>query len=78
MPRICRPIVLALALTGLLGAAEQAAPQPLPVTIADEVVGHIDPRLFGQFMEISGHEPGPEAAIDPDTGALHPAVRRAI
>ncbi|MBN1459669.1 MAG: hypothetical protein JXA57_09025, partial [Armatimonadetes bacterium] len=44
-------------------------------TVTDRVVGHVDDRLFGQFLErASFGEPGPEAALVPGTRQLQPSV----
>ena len=44
-------------------------------TVKDRVVGHVDHRLFGQFLErASWGEAGPEAARVPGTRELQPSV----
>jgi alpha-N-arabinofuranosidase len=51
------------------------APAEIRFAINNRVIGHIDHRLFGQFMErASWGEPGPEAARVPGTRRLQPSV----
>lgn len=52
----------------LMALAEPgSAKPPVRITVFDEVLHTIDPRLFGQFMERDGpDEPGPESAVLPD------------
>ncbi len=63
-------------------AADVGAPAPrvLPeIVVSDEVIGHVDDRMFGSFVELTeDDEPGPEAAIDPTTGNLRANVVAAI
>jgi alpha-N-arabinofuranosidase len=52
----------------------------LAITVKDQVHHHLDPRLFGQFMErpaFSG-EIGPEAAVVPGTHQLQPQAEKLI
>ncbi len=62
--------------------AEDADKSPLAIptiTVHDEVVGHVDDRMFGSLVELTTQdEPGPEAAIDPATGTLRANVVAAI
>jgi alpha-N-arabinofuranosidase len=54
------------------GAAES---NEIRFTVKDRVIGHVDGRLFGEFMErATWGEPGPEAARIPGTRRLQPSV----
>ncbi|MGF1451955.1 MAG: hypothetical protein ACFB21_07780 [Opitutales bacterium] len=47
----------------------------IEITLDPEAEGTVDDRLFGHFLEIGVHnESGPEAAWDPETGALRENV----
>ncbi len=49
------------------------------ITLENKVIGNIDDRLFGQFLEhVHKAEGGPEAAIDPKTKKMRPAVMQKI
>ena len=55
------------------GRAESA--EGIRFAIRDRVIGQVDHRLFGEFMErASWGEPGPEAARAPGTRQLQPSV----
>ena len=57
------------------GLASAAAGEGIRFTIKNNVTGHVDGRLFGQFLErASWGEPGPEAALVPGTSRLQPSV----
>ncbi|MEI8198097.1 MAG: hypothetical protein WCI73_19555, partial [Phycisphaerae bacterium] len=62
----------------LVGAASATAPQTgvARLTVRNEIVNTLDPRLFGQFMEraVDQGEYGPEATLVPGTRKVMPAV----
>ncbi|MEO0514708.1 MAG: hypothetical protein AAF086_05365 [Planctomycetota bacterium] len=76
--RIAASYLLSLAVGwGSLGCAAgvvslASADEPATrITVTPEVLNPVDDRLFGQFMEVaSWGEPGPDAIVDPSTGAL--------
>lgn len=66
-------ILLGTSLTHEASLAEDG-PGPLKLTVFNETVHTIDQRIFGHFLERSKEEPGPEAALEPGTDRLDPAV----
>jgi len=68
-------------LAALVGCASKAeASGSLVITVKNQVLHPLNPRLFGQFMErpaFSG-EIGPEAAVIPGTSQLQPEAEKLI
>ncbi len=49
-------------------------PYKVELTIKNEAISRISPRLFGQFLERAFGEPGPEAALVEGTNQLRPDI----
>ncbi len=71
-------LLYTLVLAGVImtrGLASSGDDAEIRFTVTDRVIGHVDARLFGQFLErASWGEPGPEAARVPGTRQLQPSV----
>lgn len=63
----------------LTSAGSPAQEEDIVFRVGSETLHHIDPRLFGQFMERpSWGEIGPEGALVPGTNRLQPEVARLL
>ena len=78
-----KPAVILLffiALNDIVPFARAETSAPLVITVKNQVLHPLNPRLFGQFMErpaFSG-EIGPEAALVPGTSQLQPEAEKLI
>ncbi|MGF1484205.1 MAG: hypothetical protein ACFBZ8_07570 [Opitutales bacterium] len=79
MKRLFPLLYLLLLCLPAIALAEDDTPQPLEMTIHNEVLNPVDTRIFGHFLERYGpREPGPEALIDPATGEMNREALRRI
>ncbi len=61
-------------LTGCAFLTPQNPDNIVSIVVYDEAVNPVDHRLFGQFLERAGSEPGPESALVEGTKELQPKV----
>ena len=76
-----RVILLGVVCCGLVTTVElpPAKAQTITLTVSNETLHRIDPRMFGQFMERpSWGEIGAEGALVPGTNQLQPKVRELL